>query len=244
MQTTKWGPSGWRFFSSIVFNYSDHPTDSEKRIYKCFFCHAANILPCIYCRHSYRLYMAELPIKDYLENSASIRQHQYLFHNKVNDKLRGQGYLTTPDPPFSQFIDEYDREREYDDCGWDFLYSIVFNYPEHPSDLDRYNYRIFFDKLRHVLPYEPVRKLYEKLYRKNPVDEMCSNEDDPRLSTKNCKHLADRGSLIAWFYNLHKEITKELKIELESYEILCTKYESFRAGCSISNTNSCRLPIK
>ena len=122
MQTTKWGPDAWCLFGSIVANYPCNPSESDKRLYQCFFCHLGNILPCIYCRLSYREYIEELPIQDWLSNCKKLRYFLYLFHNKVNGKLRSQGYLKTPNPLFSKIEKEYNKPIVYNNCGWDFLY--------------------------------------------------------------------------------------------------------------------------
>ena len=74
MQTTKWGPPGWRLLTSIASNYPQNPTDCDKKLYQCFFCHLGNVLPCIYCRKSYRQFIGELPMKDWIKNSKQSMQ--------------------------------------------------------------------------------------------------------------------------------------------------------------------------
>src|SRR2546422_732439 len=86
MQTVKWGPPGWRLLNSIIFNYPEKPTLCDRKLYLCFFCHVGNVLPCIYCRRSYRQFIDELPVKDWLNNAKDLRYHYYLIHNKVNNK--------------------------------------------------------------------------------------------------------------------------------------------------------------
>ena len=231
MQTTKWGPSGWRLLNSIVSNYPNHPVTSEKNLFRCFFYCLANVLPCIHCRISYRQFISDLPIKCWLKNKCTLQYYLYLIHNKVNDKLRKQGYLHTDNPRFSKVKKHYDSIRGYDDCGWDFLYAIIYNYPIIPKNVDKYNYRLFYSKLTSLLPYEPVKLLYQKLYNLEPIDNWLDNRN---MATK-------------WFYKIHRKILSELgeqHNELLSYSEISEKYENFRASCVSSVTNSCRLPNK
>ena len=237
MQTTKWGPPGWRFLHSIVSEYPNEPTIDEKNIYKCFIIHIANILPCIYCRISYRIFVNELNIINWLKNKRSLTYLLYLIHNKVNDKLRHQGYLNTENPSFIEIEKEYNRPKIYEDCGWDFMYAIAYNYPVNPSECDKYNHKIFFTKLKYVIPYLPAKKLYQKYLCQYPVN----------------NYLQNRQTLTLWFYNIHKKISKKLINEgfLQniysplSYFNTTEKYENFRASCqtnSFLKSNTCRLP--
>ena len=148
MQTTKWGKPGWRLKHSVASEYPDNPSIDDKKLYKCFICHMANVLPCIYCRLSYRQFIGELNIDDGLKDKHSINHLIYSVHNKVNDKLRTQGYLNNINPSFDQIEKKYNRPKVYEDCGWDFLYAIAYNYPINPSECDKYNYKIFFTKLK------------------------------------------------------------------------------------------------
>ena len=34
--------------------------------------------------------------------------------------------------------------------GWIFLHSITFNYPLEPTDLDKNNYKIYFNSLKNI----------------------------------------------------------------------------------------------
>lgn len=236
MQTIKWGPPGWRLLNSIASKYPNRPNSSDKKLYKCFYCHIGNVLPCIYCRQSYRQYIGEIPIKDWLNNRREMLYRLYLVHNKVNDKLRNQGYLQSEDPQFREIYEKYEREAVYDDCGWDFLYSIIFNYPLNPTEIDKYNYRLFLNQLSQILPYEPVRQKFAYYYQKQPVD----------------VYLETRNQLICWFYSLHSQIVKDLiksrhltsDQKMPPYKQIRDKYESFRASCKSNGSNSCRNPVK
>ncbi len=229
MQTTKWGPPAWRLLFAMASNYPESPTSKDKDTYLLFFNHIGNILPCIYCRQSYREFMIELPLVDWLKDRQSMMNHLYLIHNKVNEKLRQQGYLTALNPPFQEIYNQYDRQKTYTDCGWDFLYAVIFNYPESPKEIDQYNYRLFFEQLRLMLPYQPVQQFYTKYYHSNPIN----------------NYLSSRKQITHWFYQLHQSIVTELhRPDHQSYQDLCEKYEKFRASCNTAKTNTCRIQAK
>jgi hypothetical protein len=229
MQTTKWGPAGWRLLFAIASNYPDQPTSQDRLLYQFIYTHIANILPCVFCRQSYRQFTQELPIDNWLDNRHTLMYHLYLIHNKVNDKLRQQGYLHYPNPPFQEVEAQYLREKTYQDCGWDFLYAIIFNYPITPHESDKYNYNMFFHKLKLLLPYEPVRASYAKYWTSHPIT----------------NSLSCRDTLIHWFYDAHQAIAHDLGLsQFPKYEDVCEKYEDFRASCNIKKTNTCRTSAK
>ncbi len=231
MQTTKWGPPGWCFLNSIVSNYPNNPTDFEKKLYENFFRHLGNMLPCIYCRQSYHQFINELPLNNWIKNNHTFMYNFYLLHNKVNDKLRSQGYLNKKNPSFESIRKKYIRNKNYEDCGWDFLYSIIYNYPANPTEVDKYNYKTFFSQLKQLMPYEPIKIMYRYYYNENPINDYLNN----------------RYQLTGWFYSIHENIANSLpneNIYILPYDQLCQKYESFRANCSSSAGNSCRIPYK
>lgn len=229
MQTTKWGPPGWRLLHSISSIYPTDPNPQDRYIYQFFFTQISNVLPCIYCRQSYRQFIAELPIQPWLDSRQSLMYYLYLIHNKVNDKLRQQGYLNSPNPPFKEVLGMYDREKTYQDSGWDFLYAIAFNYPVNPHESDKYNYKIFFQQLKRLLPYEPVRSSYATYINSHPIEDALSGRDD----------------LIEWFYAAHHAVAKDLGFsKFPNYDEICQKYEDFRAACNLSKANTCRTAVK
>lgn len=115
MKTTKWGPPGWQFLHTIAHNYPEVPTVQDKINYKLFYAQCEHMLPCKYCRQSYQQYIIELPIDDFLDCRASVAYWLYLIHNKVNDKLRQQGYPVSENPPFMEVCGKYEEFRA--GCG-------------------------------------------------------------------------------------------------------------------------------
>ena len=133
MDTRFWGPSGWRLLHLITFTYE--PSQAEK-VGK-FFETLPYVLPCKFCRCSLTEYMDEDPIQ--LTSRNTLTKWLWRIHNKVNDKLRGQGLATAqePNPPFDTVKKVYE-ERVDQGCikaefeGWDFLFSIAENHPFSP----------------------------------------------------------------------------------------------------------------
>ncbi len=236
MQTTKWGPDGWKFMHFLTFKYPDQPDQSHEKKYQSFFTHMGNMLPCIYCRNSYRGFIIDIPLSEWLMNRYAVTYWLYLIHNKVNDKLRKQGYLHEKNPAYKTICRRYKQYNNDNtlDIGWDFIYSIIFNYPEKPGPVDKYNYKIFLKKLKEIHPNDYIRESYTKHSDANPVDD----------------YLVDRHTLIYWFYSIHSLIVADLIGDglsihpIDSFEEICRRYEGFRASCSTSTGNSCRIPAK
>jgi hypothetical protein len=87
MNVSKWGPGGWVFLHSITFNYPLEPTNENKIIYRNFFKSLSDILPCKYCRESYKIYFKYLPIDSFLDSRIGVCYWLYRIHNLINDKI-------------------------------------------------------------------------------------------------------------------------------------------------------------
>lgn len=90
MITTKWGPPGWVFMHEITFGYPDHPTSAQAAGYSKFFNVLQQVLPCKYCRESFKQFLTELPLKGHDGSRYQLTHWFYQMHNKVNNKLRKQ----------------------------------------------------------------------------------------------------------------------------------------------------------
>ena len=131
MDTRFWGPSGWKLLHIIAYNYPDNPSLYDKQRYGIFYNNLKYVLPCKYCRISFTNFMEELPVENYIDSKRKLTKWVYLIHNKVNDKLRGQGLLDSTDPSLNE-VDKQYEEMLKTKChipGWHFLYFIAFNYP-------------------------------------------------------------------------------------------------------------------
>jgi hypothetical protein len=155
MNTKFWGPSGWKFLHSITAIYPDKPTITDKILMRDFIIILCDVLPCKYCRTSFTKYSQSLDITTFLNTNIEMQEWMYKMHNKVNGKLRRQGFCTTENPSFEsvrhKYIEEtviqlkliYEQVRVKKvepklamerimyfmyEIGFDFLGSIVFNY--------------------------------------------------------------------------------------------------------------------
>lgn len=219
MDVRLWGPSGWKLLHTIAHHYK--PTSSSKENAEIFFCNLKHILPCIYCRESLTSFIDELPISPYLVSSRQLQNWVYKIHNKVNAKLRKQGENNKPDPKFADVIRMYDvmsKNTCKDMPGWDFLFSIAFNYPNKPADITedkRIQHLLFFEKLVDLLPECDYRERLVKYMEKYPVFDALKN----------------RGSIKRWMYKMYKFVHCH-STSGPTFNKVCDRYEFFRAGCA------------
>ena len=149
MNTTFWGPSGWEFLHTLTFLYPEQPSYNDKVKMQNFMKSISFILPCKYCRISFTKYSNSLPITDYLDTKETMVEWLYKIHNKVNKKLRGQGFCKYENPDLNNVKNKYKPILEHItnlcshntntntrqeiinyicNLGRDFLGSIIFNY--------------------------------------------------------------------------------------------------------------------
>ena len=113
MNTTFWGPSGWKFLHTLTFIYPENPSFSDKVKMREFMTSLYLILPCKYCRASFLKYSNSLPIDDYLESRVMLIDWLYKIHNKVNKKLRAQGFCKHSNPDESTVASIYNTILEH-----------------------------------------------------------------------------------------------------------------------------------
>jgi hypothetical protein len=92
--THSWGPAAWKFlFTSIIGRYpiKIDTNNSEhiiiKNSFKSMLTSLQIIMPCIYCRESFKIFLLELPIESYLIGRIELMYWLYLMKDKVNKKL-------------------------------------------------------------------------------------------------------------------------------------------------------------
>jgi hypothetical protein len=163
MNTTFWGPSGWQFLHTLTFIYPESPTFNDKAKIREFMYSLSFILPCKYCRLSFTKYIKSLPIDNYLDSRKLIVEWLYKIHNKINKKLRIQGFCKHSNPELSNVIKHYESitENIYKmlngdeksnevknvinyicNLGSDFLGSVVFNYQGYFSNCHTGNEKV------------------------------------------------------------------------------------------------------
>jgi len=217
MDTRFWGPPGWKLLHQIAYQYPEKPSPEEKLDYGIFYTNLKNVLPCKYCRNSYVKFIEKLPVEGFLDSRAKLTEWVYLIHNKVNGKLRRQGFLNTPNPSFKEVNEKY-AECAQVKCqlpGWDFIYSLIFNYnTDNPTSQQAMSYLTFFNYLGKVIPCPEYRKYYNDLFNKDPID----------------KHLITQDSLLKWLYKINCQINTKLNEKNKNFSRLCAYYSNFKAG--------------
>jgi len=104
---------------------------------------------------------------------------------------------------------------------WLFLHIISFNYPIHPTQTDKNNYRNFILNLQNVLPCKTCRENLTKNFKQLPL-------------TMN--DMENRDTFSRYVYNLHNVINKMLHKNVNiSYDDVKKQYEQYRAKCDVKN---------
>jgi hypothetical protein len=123
MDTKEWGPRLWYCMFTVAANYPIE-IDQKNKLHACklrkhriFFENFQYILPCKYCRRSYKQFLKELPIKNYLKSRNTLMYWVYLIKDKVNKKLikqekkNGGTFKTKESPPFEEVCKFYEKIR-------------------------------------------------------------------------------------------------------------------------------------
>ena len=228
MDTKFWGPSGWKFLHLVAYTYPNNPTSAYKVNYKNFYLSLDKILPCKYCRNSLSKFYKQLPIIEYLDNKELLTEWIYLIHNKVNNKLRKQKLLNKPNPQKKDIENIYKKILKENRCnysylGWEFFYSITFNFPKiikNVSNKNKIDYILFFKNLENIIVCPKFKKCYIEYIKSNPIEE-------------NVKH---RGQLTKWLYELNCKMNKYNLFD--NYYNLCKKYKKImvsecKNACSV-----------
>lgn len=123
MDTKEWGPRLWYSMFAIAANYPVEIDPKNKahlfkmKKHKEFFEIFQHTLPCKYCRRSYKIFLKELPLKNYLQSRQRLMYWLYLVKDKVNKKLLKQEqenpgkFKTKKSPPFEKVCSFYEKIR-------------------------------------------------------------------------------------------------------------------------------------
>src|SRR6476469_7314365 len=93
MNTSSWGPAGWKFLLNVAAGYdlNEAPKNIKDAQYTKFFESIGDILPCKYCRQSYVPFYESLDIKRYLDMpSCGLIRFVYDMKQLVSNKLKAQ----------------------------------------------------------------------------------------------------------------------------------------------------------
>jgi hypothetical protein len=106
---------------------------------------------------------------------------------------------------------------------WHFLHTISFNYPVHPTEIQKKKYRDYVLNLKYVLPCGKCRKNLVENFRKLPL---------------HISHMKSRYTFSKYVYDLHELINDMLnKKSGLTYDMVRERYEHFRARCAKSSMN-------
>jgi hypothetical protein len=88
--TSIWGPPEWESFHAKTFGYPINPTNEQKIDYLNYFIALGNVLPCKYCRESYKIFIKEgntLLDMNVMQSRETLTRWGHKLHNAVNNKL-------------------------------------------------------------------------------------------------------------------------------------------------------------
>ena len=240
MDTRFWGPSGWRLLHLISFQAK---TLNQTDVYE-FFKNLPFVLPCKFCRASLSDYYCEDPIPT---NVSEYPKWLYRIHNKVNDKLRHQNLLDTPNPNWIDIKTRYNTWLQKS-CskqrmiGWDFLFSVAYTTPcptfpsspmpnsppieqlNTPELKNRWGYMTREERI----PY--FKKWWEILPKVLPYDEW---RNAWKQVVPTVPSLDGRKRVTSWLFQAEKAMCAKLqeKAPHNSYNELCSELQTFTSGC-------------
>ena len=189
MDTKFRGKDGWKFLHSIAYSYDE----KNSFHYKTLFNSLQYILPCIYCRRSFRKYIKEDPVDT--KDKHSLTSWLYRIHNKVNEKLRKQGYNIHSDPTLEEVDKIYEKKIKCQ-IGFNFIHCIMFHYNFDVSERRKKGYIDFFESLGMILPdvglylkKYPLSSCFEICFEKSSLSYLrrWSHRLEMVIKNKNCK---------------------------------------------------------
>ena len=262
MNTTFWGPSGWEFLHTLSFIYPDKPSYNDKVKMQHFMNSINYILPCKYCRISFTKYTKSLPIDDYLESKDKMVEWLYKIHNKVNKKLRKQGFCKYENPELSLVKDKYKSilEQLYSICknkkninnnnciqdsvtyicnlGRDFLGSIVFNYQGYFSNCHSGDEKVKIVSVYHTFFNSIIPLISSYIYKIQK--ELINNNTNTNTNCNNNTNTVSR-----YIYTKDKQYNKDKQFKIrtiltqnEAYTKLIKWFYNCKELCSESIHNS------
>ena len=234
MDTTFWGPDGWILLHAVTYFLPETLTSKEQKLVKSFYENVSKILPCKYCRNSNQKYMKSLPIQKYCGTREKMNLWIYLMHNKVNNKLRRQGYCIYDNPKFEEIDSTYKNMRiqlvnerakciEILICN-KFIGSIIFNFPNYLRNCnesmkyidlitlynDFFNQLIIFSKLLD----SQCGITLEHYLDTNPLNSVIIFDKDEQTNLE--MTLGNKLKLYGWYFNLCSHFRYQHKLGLEN----------------------------
>ena len=235
MDTKFWGPSGWKLLHYMTESYPDKPSETQKANMITFFNVLGEVLPCKYCRISFKEYIKVKPVEKAVISREKLCRWMYDIHNMVNNKLRKQGLVNEQNPSYKLIrrrFKEYLKDPGFraGNEGINFISSIAFNYPmkQKCERCKKLYYELFFITLPKVVPDKKFNEVLNIQMEEKPIQYI----------------LECRSVMKKWMYDL---ICRYNSKKSQSYKGYCKKIEYYRAsGCEKKNHkgNTCRKKKK
>lgn len=141
MNTTKFGPIAWSIAHTIPLlvqprdDRNEAWPESTIEQFVLFMSSKAMLLPCIYCRESYRIFIRFLDLRKWFQGplrlqpvSTAVASHYvFMLHNIVNQKLDKPWQFDEPTAVASQILTD---ERAFMTNLFEWLYILFGNYPQ------------------------------------------------------------------------------------------------------------------
>jgi hypothetical protein len=94
MRTTFWGPNAWNFLFTCILGSYPEKIDSRdkehikiKKEFNNLFMSLGYVMPCVFCRESYKKFIKEMPLDNNLSGRIKLCFWLYKLKDKVNKKL-------------------------------------------------------------------------------------------------------------------------------------------------------------
>jgi len=207
MDTRFWGPSAWRLLHLMAF--SDHRSPELYTFLK----NLPYILPCKYCRESLKKFYKESPLRESYKDR--LAKWMYEIHNDVNNKLRKQGFLKTPNPSFAEVKEMYEplltKPPEHI-LGFDFFKSVAYAKSKTSKEPEL---REWWNSVGEALPF----LLWRQQWRE------AEEREGPAPIEKG------KQAMIAWLYRIQgKQNYKDFTKETRAFSSSCTKGKTCRVA--------------
>jgi len=266
MDTRFWGPSGWKLFHLITFDYKYSMKNAK--LYATFFETIPYILPCKFCRASLTDYYRQHPfllddslnpslnssLNPSLNPKLNIKKWMFDIHNCVNDKLRKQGLNPNPNPKYGDIVKYYKKWMKCDwtqhlSIVWDFLFAVAYNHPKETSreskpmpecPIEVYKCNDTCEKNKwNVLSLSERMKWFNCFWLYLPAvlpKEVAKKWKEVEIN--NPPTLSCRQSSLAWLWRMRCGLDSTFK---DPYSSICKKIASYSSDCGKKkNTITCR----
>lgn len=109
--------------------------------------------------------------------------------------------------------------------AWTFLHTVTFNYPKNPSDIQKRNYKDFFENLQNILPCSKCANHYGHNLNKFSLDDALESKD----------------KLIKWLIDIHNEVNRKNNKKIYNYKEVIQIYDNLYSNNNRFNLNSKKI---